>query len=340
MNKNITRTILAAALTLTNVAVAQTPEPVAVEVFKSPRSKRVEPPKYPREERSQGRDGWVALNFMVDPQGKPYEITVIESTGNKRLERAAVAAAEDWEFEPATLDGTAIDAGLTMKVHFVLTGESSASPDFVKAYRFFSSAIAAQDRARTDAAMAKLKVQNLYEDAFYGLAQYQYARLWGTVDQQTLALKRAIADDDNANYLPPDIFRGTLDMLLRLQIPQKDFAGALRTWHKLEKLATPEIKAHWQEPIRQIMALRSDTSPYSIAGEFSDSPSWTYWLFRHRFHIGITSGRIAEVKLRCDKKYVFFKFDPEVQYTVPKQYGWCGMELVGDPGTKFTLTQS
>jgi TonB family protein len=200
---------------------------------------------------------------MVDPQGKPYEITVIESTGNKALEKAAVEAAEDWEFEPATLNGTPIDAGHTMKVGFVLTGASGASPAFVKAYGAFNRALVSQDRARTDAAMAKLKVENLYEDAYYGLAQYQYERQWGTKAQQCAALKRAIASEERANFLPPDTFRAAL-----------------------------------------------------------------------------TSGRIAEIKLRCAKKYVFFKYDPQVQYTIAPEYGACGMELVGDPGTQFTLTQS
>lgn len=341
MNTSIARTIVAALLALATIAAAQTPERVEVDVFKGPKGKRVKPPEYPQEERSQNRDGWVALNFMVDPQGKPYEITVIESTGNKQLEKAAVRAAEDWEFEPATLDGTPIDAGHTMKVHFVLTGgQSGANPAFAKAYRFFSDAITAKDQGRADGILAKLKVQNLYEDAFYGLAQYQYARLWGTVDQQRAGLQRAIANEERATYLPPDTFRSTLNVLLRLQIQLKDFAGALGTWRKLEPLATPEMKAQLQEPISRIKALRSETSSYSIAGDFADSTSWVLPLFRQRFHIALTSGRIAEIKLRCDKKYVFFKYEPEVQYTVAPQYGACGMELVGDPGTKFTLTQS
>jgi TonB family protein len=277
---------------------------------------------------------------MVDPHGKPYEIAVIDSTGNEVLEQTAVKAAQDWEFEPATLDGTPIDAGLTLKVHFRLTGESGASPTFVKAYGVFNRAVTTQDRAKADAAMARLKVQNLYEDAFYGLAQYQYARLWGTKDHQRIALTRAIASEDDANFLPPDAFRATLETLLPLQIEQKDFAGALMTWRKLEKVASAETKARWQEPISRIRALRADPSPYSIAGDFADAPSWAFRLFRPRFHIVVSSGRIAEIKLRCDKKYVFFKYDPEVQYTVSQKYGACGMELVGDPGTKFTLTQS
>jgi TonB family protein len=360
MNKKINSAILVTALALSAVAAAEGPAatpvptsaestagvteaagaPVQVEVFKGPRSKRVKPPAYPSIEQANGRDGWVALNFMIDPQGKPYEITIMESTGNEALEQAALKAARDWEFEPATLNGVPIDAGHALKVNFRLSGESGANTSFVRAYREFNAAITAQDRAKADAAMAKLEVRNLYEDAFYGLAQYHYARLWGTKDQERIALKRAIASEDDANFLPKDTFRATLESLLPLQILQHDFAGALATWSKLEKRANAETKARWKESINRIEALRTDSSPYTVAGDFADSPLWGFPLFRNRFHIAVASGRIAEIKLRCDKKYVFFKYDPEVEYTVSRNYGACGMELVGDPGTKFTLTQS
>jgi hypothetical protein len=45
------------------------------------------------------------------------------------------------------------------------------------------------------------------------------------------------------------------------------------------------------------------------------------------------------VALRCGKGFVRFAFDPQVQYHVDSNYGKCQMELDGDRGTRFTLTQ-
>lgn len=50
-------------------------------------------------------------------------------------------------------------------------------------------------------------------------------------------------------------------------------------------------------------------------------------------------GEMAEIKLRCDKKYVFFHYYPEISYRTPQEYGDCQMELVGNPGTRFNLIQ-
>jgi TonB family protein len=314
--------------------------PVDVEIFKGVRSKRVNPPAYPQNERRLGRDGWVHLNFMVDPQGKPYEIMVTDSTGNEELEKAAIKAAEKWEFEPATLQGVPIDSGHTMKINFVLSGGSGADPSFIKAYKGFAAATKSKDRALADAALAKMKVQNLYEDAYYNLAQFEYARIWGTQAQQLTAIKRAIAEEGNANYLPKSTFVAGLDVLLGLQIKTNNFAGALETWKKLQKLADAELLARWQPIIDKVIAIRGGNTPYAVEGEFGDTSSWYFPLFRKRFQIALTSGHVADIKLRCDKRYVFFKFDPQMLYSISDKYGACSMELVGDPGTKFQLIQS
>jgi TonB family protein len=294
---------------------------------------------YPTSERINGRDGWVMLNLMVDPRGKPYEIAVTDSSGNKVLEQAALEAAKNWEFEPATLNGTPIDACTRVKARFVITGESGASASFVTAYREFIGAIGSQDRSAADQAMAKLKARNLYEDAFYGLAQYQYARLWGTENQQYVALRRAIAGENDANYLPKKLFNAALEDLMRLQIRHNDFADVLETWGKLEKVANAETRARWQEPIGRIEALRTDHAAFSVAGDFASSEQWGVRLFRNRFYMEVGAGRVSEIKLRCDRKYVSFRYEPGLEYTIAEKYGACSLQLLGDPGTKVTLTQ-
>ena len=331
----------------TQIAPAQTEtpktataEPVDLEVFKGPSKKHVEPPAYPQEEIQSGRDGWVNLNFMIDPQGTPYEIVVQDSTGNKELEKAAIRAAKKWTFEPATLNGTPIDAGYTMKVAFVLHGASGANSAFVKLYRKFMTAAKAGDKAGAEAAMHAMKVKNLYEDAYFGLVEYEFARQWGTQSEQLAGICRAIAEERNATYLSKSTFASGLETLLTLQIQTRDFAGALKSWDKLSKTADPDVLARWEKPISRIHALHSAASSYGVAGEFGDSTSWHIQLFRNKFQIVQSTGRIAEIKLRCDKRFVFFKYEPEILYTISQKYGSCNLELVGDPGTKFQLVQS
>ena len=90
----------------------------------------------------------------------------------------------------------------------------------------------------------------------------------------------------------------------------------------------------------RVQALRTNDSPYSVEGVIDNETSWFYALFKNRFQIDVASGRLAEIKLRCDKQFVFFRYEPGVQYRISDKYGSCGLELVGDHGTKFSLIQS
>lgn len=51
------------------------------------------------------------MNFMVNPEGEPYEIEVTDFVGDEAFRKAALKAVETWRFEPAMLNGEAIDAG-------------------------------------------------------------------------------------------------------------------------------------------------------------------------------------------------------------------------------------
>lgn len=249
-------------------------DPVALEVFKGPQKKKaLIPPVYPSMERMNYRDGWVNLNFMIDRDGKPYEIMVTDSTGNKALEQAAIDGAAKWSFEPATLNGEPVEAGYTVKVTFVLEETSGANREFARRYREFMALVKAGDRAGAEAALQKLRVQNLYEDAYLGLAQYEFARQWGTRDGQLAGIKRAVALESTSRFLPKQTFIGALELMLNLQIGTHDFAGSLRTWEALRENAGPETLAAWQKPIAEVEALRTSTRSYSVDGAFGDSTS-------------------------------------------------------------------
>ena len=48
----------------------------------------------------------------------------------------------------------------------------------------------------------------------------------------------------------------------------------------------------------------------------------------------------SDHQVRCQRKCLLFHYEPDVQYSVGPQAGECGIEVVGNPGTTFDLTQS
>jgi TonB family protein len=294
-------------------------------------------PEYPYEARSEAAEGWVNVSFMVSPNGTPYEIYVSESTGNKELERAALDAVKAWRFKPASINGQPIDSATSAKLRFVLKGDKiRATPEFASAYRALGKAIDDDDRAAAEAALAKLHVSNLYEDAFLGFAQYRFALRWGTQEQQIRGLRRAIAEETDGYHLPKAEFVAALRSLLPLELNARDFANAMSTWEKLQKIG---VDSSLRPLMEKVQELRTSDQAYGVIGQIGESSAWSYKLFKKHFQITVSAGHVSQVKLHCARKFASFAFDPGLQYQIDDRYGDCEIFVEGDPGTRFELVQ-
>jgi TonB family protein len=284
--------------------------------------------------------GWHKLAFMVNQSGRPFEVTVIRSTGNQTFEKIATKAIERSTFEPGTLNGKPVEAGYELKYLFTNGAlQPGANRGFVSAYKSLMGAINADNRMAADAAMARLKITNLYEDAYFGIATYNYASKWGDESQQLEGLRRAIAREDQARYLPNNLFRFALLACIQLELKTREYAEAIVTWKRLEKLGVDKNTATQLRPVvEKLDRLRSDDSAYEVSGLISER-NWYLHLFKRHFRAVVSEGYISEVRLRCDKRYVFFPFDSTLQYQVTSKDGNCSIELAGASGTRFKLIQ-
>lgn len=316
--------------------------PVATEMLTSPRIRKPLDLQYSWAAVSGLREGWVDVGMMVDATGKPYEVTVVASSGDKEFEASAVKAIEAAEFTPGMANGKPIESATEFKVVFAITGDASpkaASTKFASEYFALTRAAKAKDRRAADAAMGRMVVQNLYEDAHYGLAQYLYASIWGDAAQQLAGLRRAVAHETQAQYLPKAAFQAALMQSLILDISSHDYDDALNMWASLQKsVADPGALEKLRPTIHAVNALRTSDAAYGVHGSMTGG-TWNFGLFKQNFRLTVASGHIAEIKLRCARGFVQFAFDPALQYKVESRYGSCKMELDGIPGTQFTLTQ-
>ncbi|MET0656400.1 MAG: energy transducer TonB, partial [Pseudoxanthomonas sp.] len=68
-------------------------------------------PPYPRVEARAGIGGTVLLKILVDTDGRPLEVVVLESSGNRNLDRSAREhVLKHWLFQPAIRDGQPVQA--------------------------------------------------------------------------------------------------------------------------------------------------------------------------------------------------------------------------------------
>ena len=320
-------------------------ETVPLDVYTPPRRKELARPTYPPLSLRDYREGWVRLEFMVDPQGKAYEISVSRSMGDRRFESAAIYALRQSTFEPALIDGQPADAGHSQQYVFQLEGGSKgAGASFVTTYRHAMRVIAEENRDKADEYMALLEKStrlNLYEDAYLHVAKYNYYAKWGDRHQQLNALDRAVAHEFAEKHLPEELFANCQRARFMLLVQTRDYERAVRTYRRLQGLDLEEpVMEALQTVFDKLEVLRADDRAYTVPGDFGERTSWSYNLFKDEFSISDVQGDIAEIKLRCWTGYVFFRFQPDVKYKVAGGRNRCHLELVGNPGTTFALTQS
>ncbi|MBS7698517.1 MULTISPECIES: TonB family protein [unclassified Chelatococcus] len=77
-------------------------------------------PAYPEALRQSGQEGTVLLQVMVDEGGIPRQIGIARSSNVALLDEAAVLAVRRWRFSPASQDGKAIAATVTLPINFRL----------------------------------------------------------------------------------------------------------------------------------------------------------------------------------------------------------------------------
>ena len=79
------------------------------------------PPKYPRNALRRGIGGKVMLQVVVGIDGKPLDVTIATSSGNRELDEAARnQVLRHWSFQPAMRDGRAVQAIGLVPVEFSL----------------------------------------------------------------------------------------------------------------------------------------------------------------------------------------------------------------------------
>ena len=83
-----------------------------------PRKIHDAPPVYPPAARAAGVQGLVILEATVDPTGQVGDINILKSV--PELDEAAIAAVEQWRYEPTVVDGVPVPVSMTLTIHFSL----------------------------------------------------------------------------------------------------------------------------------------------------------------------------------------------------------------------------
>jgi len=77
-------------------------------------------PVYPPRARMRRQEGYVVVEFVVDPSGTVNEVDVVESEPGDLFSAAAMQAVRQWNFEPGMKSGEAVSSRVRQRLTFTL----------------------------------------------------------------------------------------------------------------------------------------------------------------------------------------------------------------------------
>jgi protein TonB len=92
----------------------------AATIDSAPRLLNSPAPRYPREAQRRGVTGTVMLRVHVGSDGSAEAIDVVQGSGSRDLDRAAVEAVHRWRFAPAMRGGQPVAAAVQVPITFNL----------------------------------------------------------------------------------------------------------------------------------------------------------------------------------------------------------------------------
>lgn len=99
------------------------PKPVApVADTRLPTPISAPPPRYPSDAMRRGVGGTVRVKVTVAADGSVEQLDIVETSGNRSLDRAALETLRRWKFQPATRAGQPVSADVVVPISFDING--------------------------------------------------------------------------------------------------------------------------------------------------------------------------------------------------------------------------
>lgn len=286
------------------------------------------------------------LSFMIRKNGTVVDSLIEDSSGEADFDKAALRAVRSWRYEPATLDGVAVEQRQT---RLVLTFAMDL-PRRGASLRFREGYTRASERlAEGDYAGAEQEWQSLAD--YDGWNLYETARLWalyGLIGEASSDDAKALSGLERATrggvaYLDKDFYVAALRKMFVLNLRANDHAGALMIYSRLER--QPGSLDGYPQLVDAAVALRelvNGNEVLVVQGALADvagKPLWTRRLLRRQISLNAIRGRLDLVDFRCEWGRATYKPEESVTWTLPAEWGDCDVYLTGKRGARFTLLE-
>ena len=313
--------------------------PVAIQKFA---------PQFPRQELREGREGWAVVSYVVDTQGNVVNAVIDDSSGSRYFERAAIAAALKAKYEPATLNGEAIESCNNANMFTFEFQNSDGSPSNDGGSRRYrtanNAAVEAYQQANwTEFSAAVAELAEISRGSFYEEANFQMLNgldleLRNEPTEALKAYQKAV--NWGVERLSMDNAAVVVKQGFALLLDTEDYVGAV-DW-------AAGIPEEWREvpQIMEVIALGDQINAQLEQREYvvvnaslGERGAWSKKLARPVFELAVNEGEVSAFELRCSGKFKRYDYTGQGAFTIPSSWGECSLRLEGSTNANVSVYQ-
>lgn len=307
-------------------------------------------PFYPGNELRSGTQGWVELSFVVDVDGSVVDPVVVDSSGSRSFERAALDSVNKWSYEPATWNGEPVQQCETRTlITFAIEGErTTVSPTFRNRYIQIKNAIDDGELERAGEMVARVRRNlnlTLADNAWLSSLEVRIAGQTGDRDAQLDAVRAAT--QGGGRWIDERLFPNLLYVRTALELEKGNYAHSLSTFETLVEVdPESELIARLEPHIQTVRKnIESDTT-LQVNGEIDGGREcldcdtrWHHKPVRRTFALTNVDGELGNMEFRCQRRRVRVAAEEGLTWQLPESYGSCSIVVHGEPGTSFSLLE-
>lgn len=326
----------------------------ADDTFTFPVRLDIDPFKWPKVVRSGRREAWLYFSYTIDADGKVRDVTIDDSNGIAAINRNWKRSVESAVFEPATLNGRAVDYRNNKRQTFTFTDYPRAPrASFVRKYKRAVSAIKKGNLAKAAATIKLLQdtsERSLQEELYLQKLLVIYTNRTGDTDNEYLHIGRAI-----------DFIRGTgfeeretaetaymLDLLVRsyqIELKSMMLGDAFESADSLNGInpnhkSVQQVLAHAASMTKKIDGKEFWTTGKLVTPLYGgEIAMWKSVLLRHEIRLQDVVGDIDTVEIACTGGKKKLNYPITQSWIFPKSWERCRLVVEGGAGTTFVVAE-
>lgn len=301
-------------------------------------------PTYPRKGLDNAHEAVVMLEFVVDESGRAKDIQVAHNSGDVLFEYAAKRAVEQWQFEPATLDGKPVESGpVTQPLTFHIPSMSNrVDPQFAARYRKASEYLETAQLDKVERTIEQFYISGGLSFRELGYAKFLEARFFaasGRHDEQLQNLR--LIEFSLEEAIPPAVRINVLADLLVAEYRAQNYAEVVHLAKRLPDLeGSAKISEQLAPAIDRIRAVAASDQPLKSEHELGESGRWSGRPLRRGWEIAADTGALSRVGASCGNFSIWADYREGEIFSIPSDWSDCKVTVWGEPGAKFTLLQT